>query len=46
MPALTLATYKDFKLSYEKIRLNTWCEEVKFTLVTPSTYLEFDDLQI
>jgi len=34
-PSLTLATYKDLKLGYDKIRLNTWCEDVNFTLITP-----------
>ena len=41
---LNLATHKDMKLSYDKIRLNTWCEDFKFTLVTQGTYLEFDDI--
>ena len=42
--ALKPATYKDVKLVYDKIRLLTWCEDIKFTLITPGTYLEFDDI--
>ena len=37
---------KDFKFLYETIRLNTWCEEVQFSIVTPGTYLEFDNMQV
>ena len=43
---LKRATIKDFKLAHDKIRLNTWNEDVKFELVTPGTYLEFDDVQV
>ena len=42
----TLATPKDFKIAYEKIRLNTWCENIKFQIVTPNRYLDFDDLRL
>lgn len=45
-PALKPATYKDVKLVYDKIRLHTWCENIKFTLVTPGTFLEFNDMQV
>lgn len=40
------ATYKDLKLGYDKVRLNIWCEEIKFSIVTPNTYLDFDDFKI
>lgn len=44
--APSVVTHKDFKLGYDKIRLNTWCEEIKFTVITPNTFIEFDDLVI
>ena len=44
--ALTQATHKDLKLTFDRIRLNTWCEDIKFSLITPGTYLEFDELQV
>ena len=44
--ALTLATHKDLKLTFDRIRLNTWSEDIKFSLITPGTYLEFDELQV
>ena len=43
---LSLVTHKDLKLGYDKIRLNTWCEDIKFTVITPLTYIDFDELLI
>ena len=42
----TLATYKDIKIVFDKFRLNTWHEDIKFTVVTEGTYLRFDDLRV
>lgn len=41
-----VATYKDLKLGYDKVRLNIWCEEIRFSIMTPNTFLDFDDLKI
>ena len=39
-------THKDFKLGYDRIRLNTWCEDIKFTVITPNKFIEFDEMVV
>ena len=34
------------KLVYERLRLNSWCDDIRFALVTPGVCVDFDDLQI
>ena len=43
---MAIASSKDLKLGYDRIRLNIWCDEIKFSIVNPNVFMEFDEIVI